>query len=222
MSDDDLGKVFDDLFGKDDRTDEQRAADSLIQDRKRNARSYDEFYEERKRRIDYMAMDDRVQGIAVNVIWRFLCVLTVIIAFYFAGYKYGWLGVIGVGLLLVPVVWFYDRENQKQTSFKIDEIDQLAEDTIAHERIVSFASSNKPWLPSGNESPLFENPYWYDVNQRVTQYSRQKHKLRLADNAAARAASLPYRKKALSALRENDGEAELPYWARIDSKELPN
>lgn len=222
MSDVDLGKTFDELFGKDERTDEQRAADGLIQDRKRNARSYDEFYEERDRRIDHMAMDDRIRSIAVNEIWRFLAVISGIIGVSYAGYRFGWLGSIGVIMAIIALVWVDDRGKQKQTSFKIDEIDELARDTIAHERIVNFASNNQPWLPSGDESPLFEHPYWYDANHRMTKYSRQAHKLRLADNAAARAASLPYRKEALRVLQEKDGDSELPYWARIKSNELPS
>jgi hypothetical protein len=222
-SDDESESIFDNLFGKDERTDEERKRDKRKWNEESNERSRIAFEKERDRRAEYFAMDQRVRNIVSGEINKLILMGLVVAGVYGLGKEYGWPAGVAVVIVAGAIWWWEDRKAQKLPKYKIEEIDELAEDTVTQERIVACERDGKPWLWAEGEylhwEGVFDHPYWEDMNKRVRSYTGKPHKDRKADNEAARDASLPYRKAMLARLREQGKDWELPYWARLNSEE---
>ncbi|MBP8231000.1 MAG: hypothetical protein KAY22_01730 [Rhizorhabdus sp.] len=220
---DDIGKSFRQILGNDERTDDERAEDQRKLDVRRNERAREAFERERDRRIDYLQMDQRIRNIASREVNKVVMVGVVFVGTYAFGRDYGWPAGAAFLIAIAALHWWDGRKAEKLPRFKIDEVDQLAEDTVTHERIVAYERDGKPWLWVKGQylhwEGLFDHPFWDDVNRRVRTYAGMSHQKRVADNRAARAASLPFRKAVIARLREQDAEWELPSWARLDSDE---
>ncbi|MES2496387.1 MAG: hypothetical protein V4618_09745 [Pseudomonadota bacterium] len=220
---DEISKSFAAMFGKDERTDNERAEDWRKRDERLNEQSREAFERERDRRADYFHMDQRIRNIVTGEVNKVVMIGLAFVGTYAFGRDYGWPAgaafLIGAGALY----WWERRKAEKLPRFKIDEVDELAEDTVTHERIVAYERDGKPWLWVKGEylhwEDFFDHPFWDDVNSRVRTYAGMSHQKRVADNKAARAASLPFRKAMIARLREQDAEWELPGWARLDFDE---
>lgn len=220
---DDTGGPFGALFGKSERTAEERENDRREWDRRRNEDAEKAFEKERDRRADCLHMDQRIRNIVSAEINKLIMVGFVIAMVYGLGGQYGWPAGVAVLMVAFALYWWEDRKAQKLPRYKIDEVDRLAEDTVTHERIVAYEREGKAWLWAKGEylhwEGFFNHPYWEDVNKRVRAYVGMSHQKRAADNKAARAASLSFRKAMIVRLREQDAEWELPAWAWLDFEE---
>lgn len=224
VTDDTVESAFDELFNVDERTDEEREQEKLEYDRERNESAQASFERTRDRRSDKLNMDSRIRQIAQEQSYYTLKAVGFCAAVYFVGQNYGAVACIALIVAGYIYVWNDERKQKKNPQYMLGQIDELAEDTVVHERIAALASEGKPWLTDYDNGPdnegAFGYPYWKEVNKKVSLYSSQNQKLRLADNAAARAASLPYRRKALSDIRAQESDADLPYWAQLNMTEL--
>jgi len=220
---DDAIEPFGALFGVDDSTEDEGEKERRERDRRRNDAAERAFDEERDRRTDYLHMDQRIRNIVSVEINKLLLKGMVIVGAYSLGREYGWPAGLALLIAAGALYWSDNRKAQKLPRFKIEEVDQLAEDSVTHELIVAYEGDGKPWLWTKGQylhwEGLFDHPYWETVNLRVRSYVRMSHQQRIADNKAARVASLPFRKAMIARLREQDAEWELPGWARLNSEE---
>lgn len=225
--DEDFGTAFETLFGKDERTTEEREADRLRGIKERHEREQQAFERERDRRADYIAMDNRIRRIIGEEIGKLYILGLAFAAMYGLGNKYGWWAGAAVVVAYVAWHWWEERKLKDTSKYKIEEVDELAEDTVQHERLVELEEAGKPWLHVGNVyvewTNVFDAPYWEQVNKRVRTYAVTPYQKRIADNAAARSRSLPFREAMNAKLQANpkfkEGDFDLPYWARIRDDE---
>lgn len=215
--------IFEGLFDREVRTDEEREADRLKEDRNRNERARMAFEKEQTRRDDYLALDHRIRGIVREELNKAVIGLGFVGAAFWAGNKYGWLGTIGVFAVGGVVLWWETRKAEKLPSFKIDEVDRMAEDIVALERLAEFVDAGKPWYSLKatyvDDSDIFEFPYWERVNARVRLLVKQSHSARQAELHAVRAATLSARRELQARLTEQGKGNREPYWARIGAGE---
>ena len=105
----------------------------------------------------------------------------------------------------------------------IEEIDDLAEDSVTQELIVEWERQGNLWIITKGQylhyEEFFAYPFWQTVQQRVRSYTSMTHDKRIADNSAARKASLPFRVAMRARLKGQNGEWDLPYWSRLNSNE---
>jgi hypothetical protein len=223
MSDDDFGGIFDGVFGKGKQTVEERERAELERNRERNEAAEQAFEKERDRRGDYLHMDQRIRKIVAGEINKLVITGIVIAAVISVGNEYGWPAALAVLVVASSIWWWEDRKAKKLPQFKVEEVDDLAEDTVTHGRIVTYEREGKPWVWVEGEylewDDIFDHPYWDEVNNRVRVYVNMPHQMRVADNKAARLVSLPYREAMLARLREQGEDWELPIWARIEPEE---
>lgn len=214
---------FDDIFDFKQMTPEQRAEDRKRFEREQNQRDSDRFEAERTRREEYLAMDHRIRSIVREENNKLILSLMWTAALIWLGYKYGWLGTIGV--LTVGGIWFWRdmRKAERATSYKIEDVDRLAEDIVSLERAAEFSEAGKPWYKIKATyvecDDLFEFPYWERVNKKVSLLVRKEHKDRLAELASARAAILEDRLRLQDELTEKGRALDMPYWARLEPTE---
>lgn len=209
---------FEAIFGKPRSTDE--AEDERNWNEKRNERSRLSFEAERDRRQAYVDMDHRIRSIAQQEGNKSFYILLIGGVTYGIHAQYGW---IVAGLFLAFCVAYYLNEARKADNLPrkdIEECDNLAEDTVNHQRIVAFEKAGKPWFTlEGGEYDFDEihaYPFWDDVNKQVREYVRMPPKDRRAHNRAAREASLPFRLAKQREIKEQNEEWDLPYFAYID------
>lgn len=218
-----MADIFDGLFGRDDRTDPERAADDLRELSERNSRAEAAFEKERDRRADYLHMDQRVRNIATREINKVVNGLITLGIGYAAWREYGFAGAAAVGVVAWLIAWWQGREDRKRPAYMIEEVDELAEDSVVQQRIVDYERDGRSWLRIDgqylNWDGLFDHPFWDDVNKRVRTYAGMTHAKRVADNATVRAASYPYRLAMRDRLKQDDSDWELPHWARLTPEE---
>ena len=105
-----------------------------------------------------------------------------------------------------------------------EEIDDLAEDSVTQELIIEWERQGKPWIIIKGKylhfEGLFDYPFWQTVQKRVRSYASMTHEKRVADNSAARKASLPFRVAMRARIKDHDLESDLPYWSRLNSSEI--
>ena len=225
--DEDFGTAFETLFGTSERTPEAQEADRLRGIRERHEREQLAFERERDRRADHIAMDNRIRRIISEEIGKLYILGLTLAAMYGLGKEYGWWAGVAVIVAYVAWHWWEKRKLMDTSKYKIEEVDELAEDTVQHERLAELEEAGKPWLHVGNVyvewTNVFDAPYWEQVNKRVRTYAMMPYKQRVADNAAARSRSLPFRVAMNAKLRANprfkEGEFDLPYWAKIRADE---
>ncbi len=188
-----------------------------------NDRARVAFEKERDRRATYLAMDERINRLAGRQIQATFLACVAVGFIIAVDHEYGKPSSLIAIVAIATICWWQVRNTRKQPSYKIGEVDELAEDTIIHERIVTLERDGKPWawVKSGyvESDGFFDYPYWEDVKRRVSQYSRMSHRERLDDNKTARRASIAYRKAMLARLTAQESQLELPYWARLSSDE---
>jgi len=189
-----------------------------------NDRDWERFDQQRKQRTENLATDGHIRRIAGEEIAKAVTG-PIAIAFVFVFYhEYGWLGATGAALVVAVLWWRSDRETKRRLSYKIDEIDDLAEDTVTHRRIAELAEGGRKWLKVTRRytepKEVFDHPYWSEVNECVRRYARIPHHERVADNRSARNKSAPYRKAAWNEHSAPMSDWELPSWARLDSEDL--
>lgn len=207
-------------------SEKQRKADERQLIESQNDRAGEAFERERDRRADYLGMEQRIRRIAVEEVNRLTRVIVTLIIAYAANAEYGWPALVVVLLGAFFLAWRADRKEQKLPKHKIEEVDDLASDSVTHERIADLEEAGKVWLVVKGKYPeeryVFDHPYWETVNKRVRRYVSMCHSDRIADNRAARDRSLPYRKAMIAKLKGNDKfwkldkDLDLPNWARID------
>lgn len=215
--------IFDGLFGRDDRTEAERAADDTRALKERNSRAEVAFEKERDRRADYLQMDQRMRNIASREINKVVNGLIALGVGYAAWREYGFVGVAAVGAAAWAFAWWQGWDDQKRPSWKIDEVDELAEDSVIQQGIAEWEHDGRSWLRVEDKylhwDGFFEHPFWEDVNKRVRTYAGMTHAMRAADNASARVTSLPYRVAMRARLKEHDLDWDLPHWARLGVEE---
>ena len=101
--------IFEAMFGKDERSDEEREAERRERDDVRNESSRLAFEKERDRRADYIAMDQRIRDIASGEINKVINAVVFMGVGYAAWRQYGLVGAVGVGLVAAGLVWLQSR-----------------------------------------------------------------------------------------------------------------
>lgn len=230
MSDDkpvDINDIFNGLFGPDTRTPEERerddadvSKDAAKYDERRNEGFKEQFERAKEQRERSLAEEARIRKIVTEEQNKFFLMLCTWVAAGYLGYQYGTWAFFTTGLVVWAWQWNSDRKANLKPEYKLDQIDDLAENTVTHERIVEMESSNRSWITLDDEygpecENVFDHPYWSRVNAKVREYRWKSHKERLADNAAARAASLPFRKAKLTHIQSINAKWELPCWCNI-------
>ncbi len=215
--------IFAALFGEEQPSDEEREAERHKWDDERNESSRLAFEKERERRADYIAMDQRIRNIASGEINKVVNALLLMGIGYAAWRGYGFIGAMGVALAGAGLVWLQSRAEKQRPQWMIAEIDDLAEDTVTQELIVEWERQGKPWIIVKGQylhyEDFFAYPFWQTVQKRVRSYASKPHKIRIADNAAARKASLPFRLAMRARLKAHNVEWDLPSWSRLSSAE---
>jgi hypothetical protein len=224
-NDDEIDRMIENLFDNEQFLEEEpQLTDEEREAGESNERSRIAFERDAKLRADRFARDQHVRSIVAGEVNKLVIAGVVIAAAYSAKNEYGWAAGAVVISLAGAVWWWENRKLQGLPKYKAEEVDELAEDTVTHERISAYERNAKPWIWVKEEDvhwdDFFDYPYWKDVNDRVRTYVTKSHKDRLADNAKARLESLPYRKAMQAKLREQGGDFELPYWAELSHDEL--
>ncbi|WIA56006.1 hypothetical protein N6H05_23810 [Sphingobium sp. WTD-1] len=226
MADDRDEGTLEGLFGG-PRSDEERANDERKWDRESNERARIAFEKEKERRADYVAMDQRIRNIVSQEINKVFWVAAFLGAIWWTNDRYGSAPAVGV-FVIGMAIWLWEGRKADQLPRKgIEEVDDLAEDTVSHRRIVAFEEAGRPWVTVKGKYLHYEefndHPFWDEVNKQVREYVRMSPKSRKSHNRAARDASLPYRLAMQSKLDTAGGEHgeewSLPYFARFDARE---
>jgi hypothetical protein len=215
--------VFEGLFGREERTPEESAVDDLRRLKDRNDSAEAAFQRERERRAEYLHMDQRIRNIASLEVNKVVNSLIAMGVGYAAWKEYGVLGIAGIAAAAWAFVWWQRREDRQRPSWNIDGVDELAEDTVIQNQIAEHERDARSWLRVEGKylhwDGFFDHPFWEDVNKCVRAYAGMSHAKRVADNAAARARSLPYRQAMQARLKEHNLDWDLPHWARLASNE---
>lgn len=128
------------------------------------------------------------------------------------GAFFGWLASAGI----VLAIWLYNRGIRKRPEYASEEIEELAEDAVTHERVIAFEALGTDWMQLkggyAESKLLFDAPYWEMVNKRVREFERKTHKERQREVTALKAQSLPIRKAILAKLRSKREDIEFPNW----------
>lgn len=215
-----------DDFSDAEQTDDQRELKERNRrlDREHNDTARDNFERARDRRSDYIEMDNRIRRIAGREVRESINMTVFGGLFILAVERGSWLSAAAVAAVGGFLFWENARNKRKDPKYLIGEIDELAENTIAHERIVEFEALGQIWVRAkpGDvvTGKIFEDPYWRTVNERVRHYASISHSERIVDNARARAQSLPHRQFRLAELKFKNLDCELPYWAEITPEYL--
>lgn len=219
MADENLDNVFESIFGKDERSDDQKKHDNV--ERLRNKNESDErlFERERDRRLENVQMDQRIRRIAQENTNNLVVTLLFVAGIFWSVSEFGWMGGIAAFCAFMAYSWWDEKHQKKSPRFQLEDVDDLAEDTVTHERISEMAEVDGNWIEVKGGyvewGDVFEYPYWERVNKKVRNYVSMSHKDRQKDNAVARAASLSYRVSKTDELRALDKGYDLPYRAKV-------
>lgn len=223
----DIKDIFKGLFSSDEYSNDEAEAKPTTLNERRNEDAKGQFERTKAQRDKSLDEEFKIRKIVTEEQNKLVGVLG---AFGFAaamGYQYGGWAMSATLIATWAWQWNTERKAKLKPDYMLGEIDELAEDTVTHERIVALENSNKPWIIIDEESwpeagEVFDYPYWSEVNARVRLYREKSHKERLVDNQAARAASLPFRQAKDAQIRSLDSLRELPYWCEIRFDELKN
>lgn len=183
---------------------------------RRNDRSRNSFERRRDGRLERIGRDENIRRIARSEAQQVFHLMLVIALAYIVKEEYGavWGGLILVGGWVL--LWLKERKTKKLPDYAAEEIDQLAEDAVTHERIIAFDALGKNWLhlegKYAESDVLFEHPFWETVNKRVTDFERKSHKERQREVSAIKAQTLPIRQAIVAKLRGERDDAEFPMW----------
>jgi hypothetical protein len=219
MADENLDNVFESIFGKDERSDAQRKLDSA--ERLRNKNESDErlFERDRDRRLENFQMDQRIRRIAQENTNSLVITLLFVAGIFWSVSEFGWLGGITAFCAFMAYSWWDEKHQKKSSRFRLEDVHDLAEDTVTHERIAEMAEAAENWIEVKGGyvewGDVFEYPYWERVNNKVRNYVSISHTDRMKDNAVARAASLSHRIAKTDELKALDNGYDLPYRAKV-------
>jgi hypothetical protein len=220
-----MGAGFDDELGDEFEDEDFDAPLTPAQTRlkEQNERQREAFERGKGRRQDYLDMDARIQRIANKQSEKMFYNILGFTAIGAGYYQYGWVGGVAASILFFAFAWRIERSERDNPSFGLGEIDDLAEDTVTHERIVELAGQGVEWLKLRGQwveaDVIFDAPFWELVNKRVRTYRWMTYKARHAENQQARIKSLPVRHAMLISLKRTRLGVDLPAWAEIRSDE---
>jgi len=130
-----------------------------------------------------------------------------------------WGLIVFIGIWLV--LWLKGREEKKRPDYMVEEIDDLAEEAVTHERVGQFDAANIEWLkrrgPYAEPEAIFEAPFWELVDKRVSEFERKSHKERLMETNKIKMRSLPILQAKVAELRAQRDNVEFPYWITKNS-----
>lgn len=223
----DIKTAFDDLFDDLKKSQDDWGGKPTTLNEQRNEDAKGQFERTKAQRDKRLGEEFRIRKIVAEEQNKLVGVLG---AFGFAaamGYQYGGWVTSVIGIAIWAWHWNTERKAKLKPDYMLGEIDELAEDTVTHERIVALENSGKRWIIIDEKSwpeagEVFDYPYWKEVNARVRDYQGKNHKERLANNQAARAASLPFRQAKDAQIRSLNSLRELPYWCEIRFNEIKN